>query len=58
MKKQTNFEKIRSMNKEELAEALNEICKEMDCDTCPFRSYKVCINNPFAEDFLDAEAEK
>jgi hypothetical protein len=57
MKKQTNFEKIRSMDKEELAEILNDICEEMDCDTCPFRNNKVCINYPFAENFLDAEAE-
>jgi hypothetical protein len=44
--------------KEELAEILNEICKELNCDTCPFQNNKVCINNPFAEDFLDAEVEK
>ena len=57
MNKQTNFERIRSMDKEELAEILNEICQEMGCDTCPLRNNKVCINEPFAEDFLDAEAE-
>ena len=57
MKKLTNFEKIRSMNKEEMVEILNDICKELNCDSCPLRNKKVCINNPFAEDFLDAEAE-
>ena len=58
MKKQTNFEKIRSMDKSELTEILNEICEAMNCDTCPFRNNKVCINEPFADDFLDAEAEE
>ena len=51
----TVFKKIKSMSEDEMEEFLNNWCKEQDCESCPLQNREVCINYPYAYDFLESE---